>query len=464
MIDASTLYGTVRDLGRGLRAGEFTSVELAEAYIARLRDVGRRLNAVVTVTGDRALEAARRADRELAAGEDRGPLHGVPYGVKDLIAARGAPTTWGADPYRDQAFDRDATVVRRLDEAGGVLVAKLASVELAGGMGYDQADASFTGPGRNPWNPDAWSGGSSAGPGSAVAAGAVGFAIGTETWGSIVTPSAFCGVTGLRPTYGRVSRHGAMALSWTMDKLGPMCRSAEGCELVLRAVAGPDPADDSAADRSYPASPRELEGTARLAVLKGTGEEEQPAVRENFARSLEVLREFAEVEEIELPDFPYGAVAGTIIDAEAGAAFHDLVESGRIHQLTAPEDRIGGYPQQVVLARDYINALRVRKKFQPALDEAMAPFDAVVGPTRSTVANPVDAAFGEYFGEWGGPSMGGAANAAGLPGITVPNGFGERGLPTSLGFTGRAWDEPVLLALARAYQERTDWHRRHPEL
>lgn len=464
MIDAATLYGTVRELGRGLRDGEYTSVELAEAYMDRLRDVGRRLNAVVTVTEDRALEAARRADEELAAGRDRGPLHGIPYGAKDLVAARGAPTTWGADPYRDQEIDEDATVVRRLEEAGAVLVAKLASVELAGGMGYDQADASFTGPGRNPWNPEAWSGGSSAGPGSAVAAGAVGFALGTETWGSIVTPSAFCGVSGLRPTYGRVSRHGVMALSWTMDKVGPMCRSAEGCETVLRAVAGPDPEDETAADRDVPAEPVQLGDDVRLAVLSGTGEEEQPAVRENFARSLEVLESFATVEEIELPDFPYSAVAGTIIDAEAASAFGDLVDSGRVHQLTAPEDRIGGYPQQAVLAKHYIDALRVRKKFQPALDEAMAPYDAVVGPTRSVVANPVEEEFGPYFGEWGGPSMGGAANAAGLPGITVPNGFGDRGLPTSLGFTGRAWDEPVLLALAREYQRRTDWHREHPEL
>jgi aspartyl-tRNA(Asn)/glutamyl-tRNA(Gln) amidotransferase subunit A len=284
-IGRDLLYGTVTDIGRGLREGTFTSAELTEAYLERLENLGGRLNAVATVTTERATRAARKADEELSAGTDRGPLHGIPYGVKDLIAVRGHPTTWGARPYEDQTFEEDATVVQRLDAAGAVLTAKLASVELAGGMGYEQANASLTGPGLNPWNTGAWSGGSSSGPGSAVAAGLIGFAIGSETWGSIVTPSSFCGVSGLRPTYGRVSRAGAMALSWTMDKLGPMCRSAEDCWLVLSVIAGKDERDPASADRDLtdsrhveagrPISPRR----PRLAVLKGTGEKEQPGVR-----------------------------------------------------------------------------------------------------------------------------------------------------------------------------------------
>ena len=469
-IGPEVLYGTVADLGRGLRTGEHTSVELTEAYLARLERLGPPLNAVAAVTRERALEAAHAADVELGGGRDRGPLHGIPYGVKDLVAARGYPTTWGAVPYRDQVFDEDATVVRRLDEAGAILIAKLASVELAGGMGYEQADASLTGPGRNPWNPEAWSGGSSSGPGAAVAAGLVGFAIGTETWGSIVTPASFCGVSGLRPTYGRVSRHGAMALSWTMDKIGPMCRSAEDCWVVLRAIAGPDPADPTAVDRDlldsrYVSGGRPVApGRPRLAVLTGTGEEEQESVRESFARSLNLLATYAEIEEVELPDLPYGPVAGTIIRAEVASAFEELIDSGRVAELTAPEDRIKPYGGQVVLAKDYINALRVRKKVQRALDDTLAGFDALVGPTRTAVANPIDGRFSEYFSEFGGPSVGGAANAAGIPAITVPNGFGERGLPTGLQFTGRAWDEAAVLGLAMEYQRRTDWHRQHPEL
>ena len=243
MIEPNVLLGPVRRLGRLLRERRIRSVELTEAYLDRLETIGPRLNAVVTLTRELALEQAREADKELAAGEYRGPLHGVPYGVKDLLATKGIPTTWGAEPYRAQVFDYDATVVERLREAGAVLVAKLAMVELAGGMGYTHPDASFTGPGRTPWNTDHWSGGSSSGSAAAVAAGLVGFAIGSETSGSILTPCAFCGVSGLRPTYGLVSRHGAMALCWTLDKLGPIARTADDCGLVLAAIAGVDPND-----------------------------------------------------------------------------------------------------------------------------------------------------------------------------------------------------------------------------
>ena len=433
MISEETLSGTINELGDGLRAGEFSASELTEAYLDRFESIGTELNAVVTVTRERARQTAEERDAELEAGDDRGPLHGIPYGVKDLIATASDPTTWGAEPYRDQTFEEDATVVERLESAGGVLIGKLATVELAGGFGYDQPDAAFTGPGLNPWNTDAWSGGSSSGPGSAVPAGLVGFAIGTETWGSITTPAAFSGVSGLRPTYGRVSRNGVMALSWTMDKIGPMCRSAHGCEQVLRAIAGPDPADSTAADRALEDDDFACGDPPRLAVVAGAGEDEQEGVRENFERSLGVLEEFTTIEEIELPEYPYEAVAGTIIDAEAASAFEDLIESGAVRDLTAPEDRIGGYSGQVVLAKDYINAMRVRTKIQRALDETLAPYDAVLTPTRTSVASPLETSFGDYFGRFGGPDIGGGANAAGLPEITVPNGFGERGLPTGVG-------------------------------
>src|SRR5437588_161725 len=233
-------------LGRLLRNTRTTATELAGYFLDRLERIGPRFNAVVTGTRERALAEAAQADREIGQGKWRGPLHGIPYGVKDLLATKDYPTTWGAEPYRQQKFDADATVVERLGAAGAVLVAKLAMVELAGGMGYNQANASFTGPGKTPWNPGYWSGGSSSGPGVAVAAGLVPFAIGSETSGSILTPAAYCGVTGLRPTYGLVSRHGAMALAWTMDKLGPLGRSAEDCAIVLAAIAGKDPKDPSA--------------------------------------------------------------------------------------------------------------------------------------------------------------------------------------------------------------------------
>src|SRR5918912_3259245 len=253
MLSDDILFSSITDLSKQIRAKRLSPVELTESYLDRLEKFGPRLGAVATVMRDSALAEARAAEAEIRRGHYRGPLHGIPYGAKDLLATRNAPTTWGAAPYKDQQFDYDATVVRRLREAGAILVAKLAMVELAGGMGYTHANASLTGACRTPWNTDYWSGGSSSGPGAAVAAGLVAFAIGSETSGSILTPCAFCGVSGLRPTYGRVSRHGAMALSWTLDKLGPMCRTAEDCRVVLSAIAGRDPLDPTS--RSSPAIP-----------------------------------------------------------------------------------------------------------------------------------------------------------------------------------------------------------------
>jgi aspartyl-tRNA(Asn)/glutamyl-tRNA(Gln) amidotransferase subunit A len=456
---------TLPALGRLLRRRQVSAVELARHFLDRLERLGPRYNAVVTVLRAPALAEAKQRDAELASGRDRGPLHGIPYGAKDLLAAEGAPTTWGAQPYRGRMLRGDATVVRRLREAGAVLCAKLAMVELAGGMGYDQAFASFTGPGRSPWDLSRWSGGSSSGSGSAVGAGLVPFAIGSETWGSIQYPAAFCGVTGLRPTYGRVSRHGAMALSWTMDKLGPLARTAEDCGLVLAAIAGPDPADPSALDRPFP-NPSEAQPRRRyrIGVLEGTLEKTQPEVRRNFEASLGVLRGFAQVEDnLKLPEYPYDAMASIVLDAEAASAFEPLFESGRITELTAPEDRIGGYAGQVVLAKDYLRALRLRRAAAAALDALLARVDAIAAPTLPTVAWPIDAAFDKVYPDYpGGTSIGGAANLCGVPGLFLMNGTGEGGLPTSLQLTGRALGEGALLAIGRRYQQRTNFHRLRP--
>jgi len=430
MVSEETLFDTVPELGSHLRAGYVTSEELTRAYLDRLERIGPKLNAVVTLTRDRALDAAKTADEELQNGTDRGPLHGIPYGAKDLIAVDGYETTWGAAPYRDQEFDYDATIIERLDEAGAVLVAKLAMVELAGGMGYSPEAMTFTGTGHTPWNTDVWSGGSSSGPGSATAAGLVGFSIGSETWGSIFSPSINCGLAGLRPTYGVVSRYGAMALSYTMDKLGPMCRSAEGCRLVFETIAGPDPNDHTSVDRME--TIRELghlPDDVKLATLESALEDE------NFQRSMETLEEFAEVTPVELPDLPYDETASTVLFAEAGSAFDDLIESGEVTELTSPEGSTGGYAYDTILGKDYVTANRVRRVIQKRLDETLAPYDAMVLPDRS---------------------IGGAANVAGLPGISVPNGFDDRGVPTALIFTGRAFADLKLVELAAEYQSRTD--------
>lgn len=456
---------SIPELGASLRSRRLSAAELTGHFLDRLERLGPSYNAVVTVLRQPAMAEAALRDRELAAGKIRGPLHGIPYGVKDLLATEGAPTTWGAEPYRNQVLKGDATVVRRLRDAGAVLCAKLSMVELAGGMGYNQAFASFNGPGKTPWDPSRWSGGSSSGPGSAVGAGLVPFAVGSETWGSIQFPAAFCGVSGLRPTYGRVSRHGAMALSWTMDKLGPLARTAEDCGLVLAAMAGPDPLDPTALASRFTAPRRSRSGKRyRVGVLKGSREKTQPEVVRNFDASLTVLGDFADVvEDLDLPDFPYDAAAGIIIDGEAASAFEPLFESGRITQLTAPEDRLGGYAGQVLLAKDYLRALRVRRPAARALDSLLAGVDAIAAPTLPTVAWPLDTAFDKVYPDYpGGSSIGGAANLAGVPGLFLMNGVGEGDLPTSLQLTGRAMSEATLLAIGIKYQERTGFHRLRP--
>jgi aspartyl-tRNA(Asn)/glutamyl-tRNA(Gln) amidotransferase subunit A len=455
---------TVAELSKRIRAKQLSPVALTEGYLERLERLGAKLGAVVTVTRDLALKEAKAAEAEIAAGKWRGPLHGVPYGAKDLLATKGIPTTWGAQPFREQVFDHDATVVTKLREAGAVLVAKLAMVELAGGFGYNNADASFTGPGRTPWNTNFWSGGSSSGPGAATAAGLVGFSIGSETSGSIVTPAAFSGVTGLRPTYGRVSRHGAMALCWTLDKLGPMCRSAEDCGLVMAAIAGRDPRDATSLNRPYrPPAPAKAK-RPRIGVIKGSFEKTQPEVRRNFEESLKVLGAFCDVvPDVELPDFPYGPAVGTIVSAEGASAFRELVESGRAKELKVPNDRWGGYAASMVLAVDYIQAMRLRAPMKKALNALYAKFDALVSPARATVSYPIGPDFDKvYPGISGGPAVIPAGNLAGQPALVVPNGFGENALPTAFQFTGRAFSDERLVSLGVAVQERTEWHRRKP--
>ena len=458
---ANVVFMSIRELGELVRTKQVSPVELAETFLSRLETIGPQLNAVVTVTRERALQQARQAEAEIASGRYRGPLHGIPYGAKDLLATSGGiPTTWGATPFRDQTFDYDATVVRKLEEAGAVLAAKLAMMEIAGGMGTRYADASFTGPGINPWDHNTWTGGSSSGTGSAVSAGLVPFAIGSETWSSIISPSSYCGLAGLQPTYGRVSRYGAMALCWTLDKLGPMCMTADDCGLVLEAIAGPDPKDPTAADVtfSYGDSAETSGRTFRLGVLKDATVGADEAVRVNFKTALEVLDQVATIEVVELPELPYDAITRTILIAEAASAFDEFVEAGMTAELTAPDDRYGSYPRVAVLATDYLRALRLRGVMARAVDEALSGYDALVAPAEPTVAPPLGQSY------LGGPIdiMGAVRNGAGLPAISVPSGFSDAGLPTGIQFMGEAYDENGVLAIARAYQSLTNWHQRHP--
>ncbi len=467
MITDDTVFSSITDLAAQLRARRISPVELTTVYLERLEKFGARLGAVATLMRESALAEAREAEREIRRGKYRGPLHGIPYGAKDLLATRNARTTWGATPYKEQQFNADATVIRRLREAGAILVAKLAMIELAGGMGYNEAHASWTGACRTPWNTDFWSGGSSSGPGSATAAGLVAFSIGSETSGSIITPSAFCGVSGLRPTYGAVSRHGAMALCWTLDKLGPMCRTAEDCGLVLDAIAGRDPLDATSRDRppmrEQTGRGRALRERLRIAVLKDSYEKAQPAVRENFLRSLDVLKQFATIEmDVKLPDFPYGAAVGTIVKAEGASAFRDLIESGRVKELASPTGRVGGYSASLVTAVDYLHAMRLRVPMRRAWAQLFTKHAMLVAPSRSTVAYPINKTFDQAYTDISASSPIAASNLVGVPAITVPNGFGENNLPTGIQFVGPAWSEKTLIEVADKYQQATDWHKRRP--
>jgi aspartyl-tRNA(Asn)/glutamyl-tRNA(Gln) amidotransferase subunit A len=458
-------FASLAELGAALRNRDVTSVSLTDYFLDRLQRFGEKYGAVVTITADLAQEQAKLADADLQAGRDRGPLHGIPYGAKDLLATRGIPTSWGAAPLKDQVFDEDATAVVKLRDAGAVLVAKLSMIELAGGFGYRQADATFTGPGRCAWDPNCWAGGSSSGPGSAVGAGLVPFAIGSETSGSIMTPAALNGIVGLRPTYGLASRHGAMALSWTMDKLGPMARSVEDCGRVLAAIAGPDPLDATALPYGYEYRPESLtERKPKLGIVEGCLKTVEVEVRKNFDAAVEVFRQFADVTEVALPNYPYGAVVGTVISCEMAAAFESFIRDGQVWELTAPEDQWGGHSTLTIPAKDYINALRVRRKIQFALDELLTEYDGLIAPTLATVAGPADRDFREWSRGFASSSLGVASNVAGLPGVSLPIGPGARGLPTALQLVSRALSENRMLGIAAEYQRRTEWHRRHPEV
>ncbi|ALW86939.1 amidase [Hymenobacter sedentarius] len=437
-------FYTVRQLGELLRTKQVSSEELTQFFLARLKKYDPKLHCVITLTEDLALQQARQADQEIKAGKYRGPLHGIPFGVKDLFSAKGYKTTWGSVPYKEQTLDEDAAVVERLRAAGGVLVAKLTLGELA------QGDVWFGEKTRTPWDVTKGSSGSSAGSASAVAAGLLPFAIGTETLGSIVSPSTACGVTGLRPTYGRVSRAGAMALSWSMDKAGPIARSAEDCAMVLAALtaAGPDARDPAtlmapnAFHYAFDANIKKL----RVGYVKAAFDQNYPT-KANDQASLEVLRKLGvELVPIELPAISPGALR-FVLTAEGAAAFDDLTRSGRDAQMVL-QNR-SAWPNtfrssRFIPAVEYIQAQRVRSLLIEQMDTQLKGLDAYIAPSFS--ANLT------------------LTNLTGQPAIAIPNGFTAAGLPTTITFMGQLFEEGKLLALAKAYQDATEFDEKHPTL
>jgi len=466
MLSENILFLSVTELARRVRQRQLSPVELAESYLERSRTLGSRLNAYATLTPELALKQAHAAEKEIAAGKYRGPLHGIPYAAKDLLAVQGYPTGWGARPYAGQKFDDDATVIRRLNDAGAVLIGKAAMIELAGGMGYRYASASATGAAKNPWNDGCWTCGSSSGSGAVAAAGLAAFAIGTETWGSIVCPSAFTGVSGLRPTFGRVGRAGAMALAYSMDKIGPLARSAEDCDLILQAISGHDPDDagslpESEARYSGAPEPREK---LRIGWVTNQWQELSPGVNTAIASALDVLKKIPAltVSNVALPEGPWETAAGIIVSVEGAAAYRELIQSGRVAELSDPMGKIGGYINESISASDFIGAQRIRRIVQKKMDELFEHVDVLATATLPVTASKIEANLDEAL-SFSDP-LGGIGNICGLPAISVPCGFSKEDLPAGLQFVGRPLDDAKVLQAARLYQHQTQWHTRHPKL
>jgi Asp-tRNA(Asn)/Glu-tRNA(Gln) amidotransferase A subunit family amidase len=466
--DAELAFQPVAVLAELVRTRRVTPSQLTELYLSRIRAHDPVLKAVITVTEERARAQAKQLDDEIARGRWRGPLHGIPWGAKDLLAARGYKTTWGAGPYRNQTIDADAEVVKRLDAAGAILIAKLTLGELAQGDVWFGNGPTDAGPGettrqgqrtRNPWNTEQGSSGSSAGPGSATAAGLVGFAIGSETLGSISSPSTRNGVTGLRPTFGRVPRTGAMALSWSMDKLGPMCRGVEDCALVLDAIHGPDGADLTCLDAPFRWDATRPLRQIRVGYVKAAFDlpvaDPQNAQRQLHATkpfddaALAVLREKLGLAlvPVELPSAPYDAMR-LILTAEAAAAFDELTRSNRDKELVqqGPGDWANTFrTARFIPAVDYINANRVRTTMMQQWARLFETVDVIVTPTNASGLNQLQ-----------------ATNLTGHPAVVLPHGFTQAGAPVSLTFLGKLFGEAEMLRVAHAYQQATDFHLKRP--
>lgn len=432
----------VTHLSRLIRSCKVSSIELTKMYIERMKRYDPELHCVITFTEELALKQARIADEEIAAGKYRGPLHGIPWGAKDLLAAKGYKTTWGASPYKDQIIDEDATVVKRLEESGAVMIAKLTLGELAWG------DIWFGGKTRNPWSPEEGSSGSSAGSGAATAAGLVGFSIGTETWGSIVSPSTLCGVSGLRPTFGRVSRYGAMTLSWSMDKIGPMCRSVEDCALVLNAIYGPDGRDRTVVAIPFNWDPElDIRGLS-IGYIESAFQTDRndKKWKANDEATLGALRDLGiNLIPVELPNYPIDAMS-FILSAEAAAAFDELTRSDKDDLLVRQVE--DAWPNELRQARlipavEYIQANRLRTLVMQAMAELMSKVDVYLAPSYDDNNSLL-------------------TNLTGNPVVVVPNGFNDKGIPTSISFVGKLYGEAEVLAVAKAYQDATNFHQKHP--
>jgi Asp-tRNA(Asn)/Glu-tRNA(Gln) amidotransferase A subunit family amidase len=479
-------FASVVDLAHLLKTRKVTSVELTEMYLARLHKYNDKLNCVVTFMDETGLAQARQADREIAAGKYRGPLHGIPWGAKDIIAVKGYKTTWGSNVYKEQVIDEDASVIEMLRDAGAVLIAKLTSGELA------QGDQWFGGQTKNPWNLEQGSSGSSAGPASATAGGCVAFGIGTETSGSILSPSGRCGISGLRPTFGRISRYGVMALSWTQDRLGPLCRYAEDCAVVMSVIAKPDGRDLSVSEIPFNWNAKLDIRKVRVGYLKDAFDETRDeAAKKLDDATLEQMKSLGvKLVPLTTPDWTLDVSSYSV---ESAVFFDELIRTGRDKQLTNPGRGNGWRGARMIPAVEYLQAQRARSMMMMKLAEATADVDVYLAPAnngpgggggrgaggRGRGAAPADGA-SAGAAPAGGRGAGGGfgnplrrspmqrhfnmANMACYPALAIPNGFYENGSPASVTFMARPFGEAELIAVGKAYQDAAGFHLKHPAL
>jgi Asp-tRNA(Asn)/Glu-tRNA(Gln) amidotransferase A subunit family amidase len=450
-------FWPVMHLAHLLQTRQVTSVELTQMYLARLHNYNGKLNCVVSFCDELALSQARKADAEITAGNYKGLLHGMPWGAKDIIAVNGFKTTWGSGAYKDQSFASDATIVKLLNDAGAVTLAKLTTGELAGG------DQWFGGRTNSPWNLEEGSSGSSAGSASATAAGLVPFAIGTETGGSILSPAARCGATGLRPTFGRVSRHGVMALAWTQDRLGPICRYAEDCAAVMSVIAHPDDLDLSVSELPFNWDAKLSPASLKVGYFADAfaDKERLPEWIANDRKTLDQLTKLGvQLIPLQVPDFPNEVLS---VSVEAAVFFDELVRTDQHKLLTAKTKADRFRVSRFVPAVEYLQSQRLRSAMMQALAQATAGVDVYLAPsTQSNPRNPDGSNNNTIRNKtWQHNQM---ANLACYPGLAVPNGFTAQGTPTSISFMARPFGEAELLVLGKAYQDAAGFHRQHPPL
>jgi Asp-tRNA(Asn)/Glu-tRNA(Gln) amidotransferase A subunit family amidase len=460
-------YRSISELGRLIRARQVSPVELTRTFLERAQTIDPHLFAFVTFTEDLAMDQARAAETRAMKGKLRGPLDGIPWGAKDLFATKNIPTQWGSPAYQGQVFDYDATIVRKLHDSGAILIGKLASGELASGARWSGGTT------RCPWDLTRSSSGSSAGPASATAAGLVGFSVGTETLGSIISPAATNSVVGLRPTYGRVSRFGAMTLSWTMDKIGPICRTVEDCGLVFDEIHGSDPLDPTSVDGPgvgtlRKSSRQPLKGKTAAVIrdeFTSVNEPEVAGVLGDALKSLESLG--LTLEDIQLDDYPYAEIARYTLNIEAATVFESLWKTGRIGMLINKQRAMDWSAARLLPATDYLKMQRLRNEICDYAVRLFRKYSVLVVPSLNLPALPVElanAALANPASLTTGPGSLAFGNIAGLPAVTVPCGFTRGNLPLGLQFIGQAFDEAAVLGIAYAYEQVNSWHKRHPEL